>query len=219
MEAIGQHQMAAFLPFIALGMPARYLRLADVRTASPYYRLAAAFGGLAMVLLGWAGRLADGRAGVRFRCARMDCLCRRCAGGRASRVRRSHPTSDPLRFAEMARYSAVHRPALADLSPDQVAADHLRAGRQCRRANRPRAEVAPEARALCAAPSGRLHHLHRGHMGRGGVPRPAQRRAGGDGRRSRAASARRGGGQYRVLWRYLPDRNGAETILEDEDEE
>ena len=35
MKAIGQHQIAAFLPFIALGMPARYLREADVRSVSP----------------------------------------------------------------------------------------------------------------------------------------------------------------------------------------
>ena len=42
MQAISQDQVAAFLPFVALGMPARYLRFADVRAASPYLRLALA---------------------------------------------------------------------------------------------------------------------------------------------------------------------------------
>lgn len=51
---VGQHQIAAYLPYIALGMPARYLRLADVRTASPYFRLALATGGLVMASIGWA---------------------------------------------------------------------------------------------------------------------------------------------------------------------
>jgi hypothetical protein len=54
LKAIGQQQIAAFLPFIALGMPARYLRFADVRTASPYFRLALSGGGVVMVLVGWA---------------------------------------------------------------------------------------------------------------------------------------------------------------------
>lgn len=54
LEAVGQELVAAFLPWIALGMPARHLRFADVRTSSPYFRLALGGGGLAMVLLGWA---------------------------------------------------------------------------------------------------------------------------------------------------------------------
>ncbi len=54
MKAIGQHQIASFLPYVALGMPARYWRLADVRTASPYFRLALASSGLLTVALAWA---------------------------------------------------------------------------------------------------------------------------------------------------------------------
>ena len=53
LKGIGQQQIAAYLPFIALGMPARYLRFADIRTSSPYNRLALAAGGLPFVLLGW----------------------------------------------------------------------------------------------------------------------------------------------------------------------
>ena len=54
MKAMGQHQIAAFLPFIALGMPARYLREADVRSVSPNSRLALTVSGLAIALIGWA---------------------------------------------------------------------------------------------------------------------------------------------------------------------
>jgi hypothetical protein len=54
MKAIGQHQVAAFLPFIALGMPARYLREADVSSVSPNSRLALTICGLAIAAIGWA---------------------------------------------------------------------------------------------------------------------------------------------------------------------
>jgi len=54
MKAIGQHQIASFLPFIALGMPARYLREADVRSVSPNSRLALTISGLALAAIGWA---------------------------------------------------------------------------------------------------------------------------------------------------------------------
>ncbi len=54
MKAIGQDQIAAYLPFLALGMPARHLRLADVKTASPYFRLALTSSGLATASVAWA---------------------------------------------------------------------------------------------------------------------------------------------------------------------
>lgn len=54
LKAIDQHKIASFLPFVALGMPARYWRLADVKTASPYFRLALAGSGLVAVALAWA---------------------------------------------------------------------------------------------------------------------------------------------------------------------
>jgi len=54
MKALGQHQIASFLPYVALGMPARYLRLADVRTASQYFRIALGAGGLVTASLAWA---------------------------------------------------------------------------------------------------------------------------------------------------------------------
>ena len=54
LKAIGQDQIAAYLPFLALGMPARYLRLADVKTASPYFRLALTCSGLVTATVAWA---------------------------------------------------------------------------------------------------------------------------------------------------------------------
>ena len=53
LTSIQQQQIAAFLPFVALGMPARYWRLADVRTATPYFRLALGLSGLATAGLAW----------------------------------------------------------------------------------------------------------------------------------------------------------------------
>ena len=54
LDAIGQHEIAAFLPLIAIGLPARALRFSDVHTDSTYYRLALASGGLVVVVAGWA---------------------------------------------------------------------------------------------------------------------------------------------------------------------
>jgi hypothetical protein len=54
LKAIEQDQIAAYLPFLALGMPARHLRLADVKTASPYFRLALTGSGLLTAGLAWA---------------------------------------------------------------------------------------------------------------------------------------------------------------------
>ena len=54
LDAIGQHEIAAFLPLIAIGLPARALRFSDVHTDSTYFRLALASGGLVVVIAGWA---------------------------------------------------------------------------------------------------------------------------------------------------------------------
>ena len=74
LKDIGQNQVAAFLPFIALGMPARYWRFADLRTTSPYSRLALASerAGHGADRLG--GGLARGGDGAGFQRARMDRL-------------------------------------------------------------------------------------------------------------------------------------------------
>ena len=106
MKAIGQQQVAAFLPLIALGMPARYLRSVDVRAASPYGRLALASGGLAMVLLGWAAGWHAAALGLAFG-------AREWVGYAVLRwwPRAPRPANvvlnEPLRFEEVARYTAV----------------------------------------------------------------------------------------------------------------
>ena len=106
MKGIGQHQIAAFLPFIALGMPARYLRFADVRTVSPYFRLAAAFGGLAMVSLGWAAGWQAAALGFAFGAREWIAYAALRWWPREPSPPRS-PTSEPLHFEEVARYSAT----------------------------------------------------------------------------------------------------------------
>ena len=66
LDAIGQHEVAVFLPLIAVGLPARLLRFSDARTDSPYFRLALAAGGLATALLGWAAGLGAVGMGLAF---------------------------------------------------------------------------------------------------------------------------------------------------------
>lgn len=106
MKGIGQQQIAAFLPFIALGMPVRYLRLADVRVASPYYRLALSVGGLAMVSVGWALGWQAAALGLAFGAREWVAYITLRLWPREPREPRS-PTDDPLKFQEVARYTAI----------------------------------------------------------------------------------------------------------------
>ena len=106
MKAIGQPQIAAFVPFIALGMPVRYLRFADVRVASPYYRLALSVGGLAMVAIGWAAGWDAAALGLAFGAREWVAYAALRLWPRAPRPSRA-PTSERLRFAEVARVTAV----------------------------------------------------------------------------------------------------------------
>ena len=107
MKAIGQHQIALFLPFVALGMPARYLRLADLRTASPYYRLVLAGSGLAVALLGWGAAWHVAAMGLAFGArewmayAALRWWPRSPASARVKII-------EPLRFREVARNSAIY---------------------------------------------------------------------------------------------------------------
>ncbi|HVF38112.1 MAG TPA: hypothetical protein VNA29_09265 [Sphingomicrobium sp.] len=106
LTAIGQQQIAAFLPFIAVGMPARYLRLADAKTASPYYRLALATGGLAMVLIGWASGWHAAALGLMFGAREWIAYAVLRLWPRASRPAKVR-LDDMLKFGEVAHYSAV----------------------------------------------------------------------------------------------------------------
>src|SRR5436190_15433572 len=106
MKAIGQHQIASFLPFIALGMPARYLRFVDIRATSPYSRLALAAGGLPFVLLGWA--LGWQAAAMAFAFGARDWIAYAVLRLWPSPPRPLKAVSvEPMKFAEVARDSVI----------------------------------------------------------------------------------------------------------------
>jgi hypothetical protein len=106
LTAIGQGLIAAFLPYMALGMPARHLRFSDVRTSSPYFRLALSGGGLALVLLGWA--LGFQAVGMAFAFgARQWIAYAVLRWWPRTPMQPANPLSEPLTFGEVARTSAV----------------------------------------------------------------------------------------------------------------
>ena len=106
LKSIGQHQIAAFLPFIALGMPARSLRFVDVRTTSPYIRLVLSGGSLAIVLLGWVAGWHAAAMGLAFGAREwITYVVLRWwpRPPRPTKIRQNVA----LRFEEVARYSAI----------------------------------------------------------------------------------------------------------------
>jgi len=106
MKAIGQDKIAAFIPYVALGMPARSLRFAAVRTASPYFRLALSTSGLALASLGWAAGWQAAAIGLAFGAREWVAflVLRLWPGGPR---RPQFPTNEPLHFAEVARTTAI----------------------------------------------------------------------------------------------------------------
>ncbi len=107
LKAIDQHRIAAFLPLLALGMPARYLRLADVKSASPYFRLALAVGGLTLASIGWAAGWATVMMGLVFGAREWIAYVALRWWPRAP-ARLLAQRDDPLRFAEVAANSAIY---------------------------------------------------------------------------------------------------------------
>jgi hypothetical protein len=106
LKSIGQQEVAAFLPFIMLGMPVRYLRLADVRVASPYSRLALSASGLAMVSIGWAAGWQAAALGLAFGAREWIAYLALRLWPSEPRPPR-FPTSEPLTYREVARTSAI----------------------------------------------------------------------------------------------------------------
>lgn len=106
MRSIGQQEVAAFIPFVALGMPARHLRFADVRTASPYFRLALSSSGLALVSIGWAAGWHGAALGLAFGAREWAAFAVLRWWPREPRAPK-FPSDDPLRFAEVARTTAT----------------------------------------------------------------------------------------------------------------
>jgi hypothetical protein len=107
MKAIGQDQIAAYLPFLALGMPARYRRLSDVRAASPYFRIALATGGLVMASIGWAAGWAATFMALVFGAREWIAYVILRLWPRAP-VQPAIPRGDRLQFVEIAANSAVY---------------------------------------------------------------------------------------------------------------
>lgn len=106
LKALSQHQVAAFLPFVALGMPARYVRLADARTANPYFRLALGGSGLLTVVIAWAAGWDAAAMGFAFG-AREWIAYAVLRWWPRERYKPRSPVNEPLHFAEVARTSAV----------------------------------------------------------------------------------------------------------------
>lgn len=106
MDSIGQDKVVAFIPYVAIGMPARYLRLADVRTASPYYRLALTLSGLLLVSVGWLAGWHAAALGLAFGAREWVAFAVLRWWPRDPKIPRT-PVNEPLHFPEVARTTAV----------------------------------------------------------------------------------------------------------------
>ena len=106
LKAIDQHQIAAFLPFVAIGAPARYWRLADVRTASPYFRLALGVSGLVTAAIAWGLGWPATLFALAFGLREWIAYAALRWWPRPPRVPKTM-IDEPLRFVEVARYSVI----------------------------------------------------------------------------------------------------------------
>lgn len=106
LKAIDQHQIAAFLPFIAIGTAARYWRLADVRTASPYFRLALGVSGLATAGIAWGLGWSATLFGLAFGLREWIAYAALRWWPREPHVPKL-VIDEPLRFDEVARYTVI----------------------------------------------------------------------------------------------------------------
>ena len=106
MKAIDQQKIAAFLPFVALGMPARYWRQADVRTASPYLRLALGVSGLVTVSLAWGLSWPVQLMGLAFGAREWVAYMVLRWWPRPPRIPKQS-VNELLHFDEVARYTAI----------------------------------------------------------------------------------------------------------------
>jgi len=106
LKAIGQDQIAAYLPFLALGMPARHLRLADLKTASPYFRLALTASGLVTASIAWAAGWPVTLFALAFGAREWVAYAVLRWWPREPRIPRQI-IDLPLQFDEVARYSVI----------------------------------------------------------------------------------------------------------------
>lgn len=106
MKLIDQDQIAAYLPFLALGMPARHLRLADVKTASPYFRIALTGSGLVTAAVAFAAGWPATLFALAFGAREWIAYCALRWWPREPRTPKNM-TDEPLKFGEVARYSVI----------------------------------------------------------------------------------------------------------------
>ncbi len=106
LDAIGQQEIAMFLPLIAVGLPVRVLRNSDTHTNSPYFRLAMAGGGLAAVAGGWLAGLGPVGVALAFGAREWIAYAVIRWWPKAPHVS-ERPVAAPLGFAEVARNTAI----------------------------------------------------------------------------------------------------------------
>ncbi len=106
LDLIGQHEIAMFLPLIAIGLPARVLRNADLKSESPYSRLALSSGGLAAAVAGWGVGLGPIGMALAFGAREWIAYAVVRSWPKAQRASRS-PVLEPMTLAEVARNTAV----------------------------------------------------------------------------------------------------------------
>ena len=218
LDSIGQGEIANFLPLIAVGLPARMLRYSDVRTDSPYFRLALAGGGLVTALAGWAAGLGAMGIGLAFGAREWIAYAVIRWWPREPHVP-THPIDAPLDFAEIARNTAISGRRLLTYRLTKVALTVFGpVGNMAARTGRGlnwHGKIEPYLPhklsgfilfALGSAAIAIFLALRSGE--------PAAMIAGAGLMQLSAASA-----SIALMWRYLPDRDDPNLIVDEDDDE
>lgn len=217
LRQIDQGEIAAFVPLIAIGMPAKILRNTDTRTDSPYFRLALAGGGLAAASFGWAVGWHAVGMGLAFGAREWIAYAALRLWPKPVPVPK-RPTMEPLDWSEIARNSALSARRLITYRITKIALTVFgpvgnfaaRTGRGLNWHSR----IEPY-----------LPHRFSGFLlfilGTGGTGvflaarsgEPAAMVAAGGLFQLAAASA-----NILLMWRYLPNRDDPNLIVDDDDE-
>lgn len=218
LDSIGQDEIANFLPLIAVGLPARVLRYSDVRTDSPYFRLALAGGGLVTALVGWAAGLGWMGIGLAFGAREWIAYAVIRWWPREPHVP-THPIDAPLEFAEIARNTAISGRRLLTYRLTKVALTVFGpVGNMAARTGRGlnwHSKIEPylphklSGFILFALGSAALAIFLALRSGE-----PAAMIAGAGLMQLAAASA-----SIALMWRYLPDREDPNLIVDEDDDE
>ncbi|WP_324807075.1 hypothetical protein SH584_11090 [Sphingomonas sp. LY29] len=218
LQALDQDQIATFLLLIAVGMPSRVIRFSDVKSDSPYYRLALAGGGLALALLAWAAGWHAVGIGLAFGIREWIALAVIRFWPKTKRLPAS-PRETPLDWPELARSSIISGRKLITYRLSKIALTVFGPiGNFAARTGRGmgwHARIEPYlphrlsgfiAMSLATATGAFLLALKSGEPAAMIVAAGLLQLAG--------SSA-----NIALLWRYLPDRADPGLLLEDEDDE